>query len=164
MKSEQARMKSSAYGFRWNQLYFVHNLLHSKIRLLSKADFVCARRIKLQLIFFSEIFDLRRMWNNFLAKIVKYCSVVAMWNEICPHSRQQIFHSEVISLALRANFVEKSFTKDEISYCSKWLHGSRYTRVRQTRQQGKSHRDIQYTFYKCSSCTVRWPLICSPQI
>ena len=38
-----------------------------------------------------------------------------MWNEICPHSRseyitfaEQIFHSEAISLARRANFVEKS--------------------------------------------------------
>ena len=64
----------------------------------------CARRIKLQLIIYSEIFDLRRMWNNFLAKIVKYCSVVAMWNEICPHSRQRIFHICKANISQRSYF------------------------------------------------------------
>ena len=29
-------------------------------------------------------------------------------NKICPHLRQQIFRSEAISLAQRANFIEKS--------------------------------------------------------
>ena len=63
----------------------------------------------------SEIFGLRRMWNNSLREL---------WN-IAPSSQcemkfahirvseyftfaEQIFHSEAISLARRANFVEKS--------------------------------------------------------
>ena len=59
-------------------------------------------------IFFSEIFclaakceiiSLRKLWN---------ISLRSMWNEICPHSRQRIFHSVAISLARRANFTEKS--------------------------------------------------------
>ena len=32
------------------------------------------------------------MWNNFLTKIVKYCSFVAMWNEINPHTPAGVFH------------------------------------------------------------------------
>ena len=65
---------------------------------------------------FSEIFDLRRMWNNFLAKIVKYCSVVAMWNEINPPRaaahftwRSHISRTKCISqIPQGIYFVEKS--------------------------------------------------------
>ena len=65
---------------------------------------------------FSEIFGLSRMWNNFLAEIVKYCSRRSQCEMKFAHIRvseyftfaEQIFHSEAISLAQRANFVEKS--------------------------------------------------------
>ena len=65
---------------------------------------------------FSEIFGLSRMWNNFLAEIVKYCSRRSQCEMKFAHIRvseyftfaEQIFHSEAISLARRANFVEKS--------------------------------------------------------
>ena len=53
------------------------------------------------------------MWNNCRMAIVKYCSLAAMWNEICPHSRQRIFHSAAISLAHRANFIEKSTCRNK---------------------------------------------------
>ena len=55
------------------------------------------------------------MWNNVLSHIVKYCSFVAMWNEIRLLTfAKQIFHSEAISHgeaifhSPKANFVEKS--------------------------------------------------------
>ena len=54
-----------------------------------------------------EIMCYHTLWN---------ISLRSMWNEICPHSRQRIFHTPKayftllrnISLARRANFVEKS--------------------------------------------------------
>ena len=73
-------------------------------------------------IFSSEIFGLRRMRNNFLAEIVKYCSLWSQCKMKFAHVRvsehftfaKQIFHSEAISLgeakfhSPKANFVEKS--------------------------------------------------------
>ena len=66
--------------------------------------------------FFSEIFGLRRMWNNFLTEIVKYLtSPMALfdvkWN--LPTFAKQIFHSvaishgEAIFHSPKANFTEK---------------------------------------------------------
>ena len=35
---------------------------------------------------------------------MKYCSFVAMWNEICPHSRQRIFHICGANISQRSYF------------------------------------------------------------
>ena len=65
------------------------------------------------------------MWNNVLSHIVKYCSpllrndLVAMWNEICPHSHQRIFHICGANISQRSYFTcpKANFTEKSTCWC-----------------------------------------------
>ena len=54
---------------------------------------------------------------------MKYCSFVAMWNEICPHSRQRIFHICGANISQQSYFtcLKGKFRWKKPSRFSTWL-------------------------------------------
>ena len=102
----------SKNAFRWSESVYRPEMMREKS---SARKCICKILKNFRVEKFSEIFGLRRMWNNSLREL---------WN-IAPSSQcemkfahiraseyftfaEQIFHSEAISLARRANFTEKS--------------------------------------------------------
>ena len=77
-------------------------LYHGLPALTSNSMLLFARKFSFVKWYFKWNIRLCRMWNNVLPHIVKYCSFVAMWNEINPLTRRSAFHTRSIFLAQSA--------------------------------------------------------------